>query len=101
MGTGAGAGVGTGAAVSGSPARTALSERRISSSETVVAMRAQRGIHFASGWMSLMYNFGGGFLDQETIASGEPVVTCTTPETVSSLDFYVNLLNCAPPDVGT
>jgi multiple sugar transport system substrate-binding protein len=70
-------------------------------SEYGVAMRAQRGIHFASGWMSLMYNFGGGFLDQETIASGEPVVTCTTPETVSSLDFYVNLLNCAPPDVGT
>mgnify|MGYP000871071686 FL=1 len=66
-----------------------------------VAMRAQRGIHFASGWMSLMYNFGGGFIDQATIASGEPAVTCTTDKTIASLNFYVELLKCAPPDVGT
>jgi len=66
-----------------------------------VSMRAQRGIHFASGWMSLMYNFGGGFLDQTTLDGDEPVVTCTTPETVDSLNFFVNLLKCAPPDVGT
>lgn len=66
-----------------------------------VSMRAQRGIHFASGWMSLMYNFGGGFLDQAALAKGETVVTCTTPETVASLQFYVDLLKCAPPDVGT
>lgn len=66
-----------------------------------VSMRAQRGIHFASGWMSLMYNFGGGFLDQTTLEDDEPVVTCTTPETIDSLNFFVNLLKCAPPDVGT
>lgn len=66
-----------------------------------VSMRAQRGIHFASGWMSLMYNFGGGFLDQPSIAAGAPVVTCATPETVASLEFYVDLLRQAPPDVGT
>ena len=66
-----------------------------------VTMRAQRGIHFASGWMSLMYNFGGGFLDQSTIDSGEVVVTCTTPETIESLNYFVELLKCAPPDVGT
>jgi len=66
-----------------------------------VSMRAQRGIHFASGWMSLMYNFGGGFLDQAALANGETVVTCTTPETIESLQFYVDLLKCAPPDVGT
>lgn len=66
-----------------------------------VSMRAQRGIHFASGWMSLMYNFGGGFLDQAALAKGETIVTCTTPETVASLQFYVDLLKCAPPDVGT
>ena len=65
------------------------------------SMRAQRGIHFASGWMSLMYNFGGGFLDQSTIASGTPKVTCNTPETVASLKFYVDLLKNAPQDVGT
>lgn len=66
-----------------------------------VSMRAQRGIHFASGWMSLMYNFGGGFLDQSTIGSDKVVVTATTPETIDSLEFYVDLLKCAPPDVAT
>jgi len=66
-----------------------------------VSMRGQRGIHFASGWMSLMYNFGGGFLDQSTIGSDKVVATANTPETVKSLQFYVDLLKCAPPDVGT
>lgn len=66
-----------------------------------VSMRAQRGIHFASGWMSLMYNFGGGFLDQQRLAEGEVAFTCTTPETVSSLEYFVELLGCAPSDVGT
>ncbi len=63
-----------------------------------VAMRAQRGIHFASGWMSLMYNFGGGFVDQQALAKGEDVVTCDTPETIASLQFYVDLMKNAPAD---
>jgi len=66
-----------------------------------VSMRAQRGIHFASGWMSLMYNFGGGFLDQSTIGSDDEIVTCTTDETKESLKYFVDLLKCAPPDVGS
>ena len=66
-----------------------------------VSMRAQRGIHFASGWMSLMYNFGGGFMDQAALARGEAIMTCDTPETRASLKFYVDLLKNAPPDVGT
>lgn len=66
-----------------------------------VAMRGQRGIHFASGWMSLMYNFGGGFMDQKALASGQTKFTANTPETVKSLEFYVDLLKNAPPDVGT
>lgn len=66
-----------------------------------VSMRAQRGIHFASGWMSLMYNFGGGFMDQAALANGDVVFTANTPETVQSLQFYVDLLQNAPPDVGT
>jgi multiple sugar transport system substrate-binding protein/sorbitol/mannitol transport system substrate-binding protein len=66
-----------------------------------VSMRAQRGIHFASGWMSLMYNFGGGFMDQQALADGDIVFTANTPETVQSLQFYVDLLQNAPPDVGT
>lgn len=66
-----------------------------------VAMRAQRGIHFASGWMSLMYNFGGGFLDQSTIGKDKVVVTANSPKTVQSLQYFIDLLKCAPPDVGT
>ncbi|MDR1394477.1 MAG: sugar ABC transporter substrate-binding protein [Bifidobacteriaceae bacterium] len=66
-----------------------------------VSMRAQRGIHFASGWMSLMYNFGGGFMDQAALAEGEAVLTTETPQTKESLQFYVDLLRNAPPDVGT
>lgn len=66
-----------------------------------VSMRAQRGIHFASGWMSLMYNFGGGFVDQSTIGTDKVVVTCNTDETKESLQFYLDLLACAPPDVGS
>ncbi|MFV0407451.1 MAG: ABC transporter substrate-binding protein [Propioniciclava sp.] len=66
-----------------------------------VAMRGQRGIHFASGWMSLMYNFGGGFMDQEALANGDIVFTANTPETQESLQFYVDLLKNAPPDVGS
>lgn len=65
------------------------------------SMRAQRGIHFASGWMSLMYNFGAGFIDQKSIGTDKVIVTCNTPETKASLQFYVDLLKCAPPDVGT
>jgi ABC-type glycerol-3-phosphate transport system substrate-binding protein len=61
-----------------------------------IAMRAQRGIHFASGWMTVMYNFGGGFLDQKTWKA-----TMTAPGTVQSLKYYTELLKYAPPDVGT
>lgn len=66
-----------------------------------VSMRAQRGIHFASGWMSLMYNFGGGFLDQSTIGTDDLKITTNDAKTVDSLQFYVDLMNCAPPDVGS
>jgi multiple sugar transport system substrate-binding protein/sorbitol/mannitol transport system substrate-binding protein len=66
-----------------------------------VSMRAQRGIHFASGWMSLMYNFGGGFMDQAALADGEVVLTTETPGTKESLQFFLDLLKNAPPDVGT
>lgn len=66
-----------------------------------VSMRGQRGIHFASGWMSLMYNFGGGFMDQKALETGEVKFTADTPETKESLQFYVDLLKNAPKDVGT
>ena len=61
-----------------------------------VAMRAQRGIHNASGLMTIMYNFGGGFIDQQTFE-----VTMNDPNTVKALQFYVDLLQNAPPDVAS
>lgn len=59
-----------------------------------VAMRAQRGIHFASGLMSIMYGLTDGFVDQET---GEP--TMDDPEMVAALQYYVDLLSYGPPDI--
>lgn len=59
-----------------------------------VAMRAQRGIHFASGLMSIMYGLTDGFVDQTT---GEP--TMDDPEMVAALQFYVDLLSYGPPDI--
>lgn len=61
-----------------------------------VTMRAQRGIHAASGLMTVMYNFGGGFINQETGA-----VTMTDPKTVDAMQFYVDLLKNAPKDVAS
>ncbi|MGI2292991.1 ABC transporter substrate-binding protein [Paenibacillus sp. GXUN7292] len=61
-----------------------------------VAMRAQRGIHFASGLMSIMYNFSDGILNQKT---GE--ITMNDPSMVQALQFYVDLLQNAPPDVAS
>ncbi|MGO4371266.1 extracellular solute-binding protein [Paenibacillus sp. MCAF20] len=61
-----------------------------------VTMRAQRGTHAASGLMTVMYNFGGGFLNQQT---GD--VTMTDPKTVQAMQFYVDLLKNAPKDVAS
>lgn len=60
-----------------------------------VAMRAQKGIHFASGWMTTMYQNGGQYLDQKTWK-----VLVNSPGTVKSLEYYVDLLNQGPPDIG-
>ncbi len=60
-----------------------------------VSMRAQRGIHFASGWMSLMYNFGGG--SSTSRPSGQTVwlLPQMRPKRLSLLQFFVDLLKCA------
>jgi len=59
-----------------------------------VAMRAQKGIHFASGWLTVMYQMGGQLLDQKTWK-----VLVNDPKTVASLEFYVDLLKQGPPDI--
>lgn len=61
-----------------------------------VSMRAQRGTHAASGLLSLMYNFGGGFIDQKTGKA-----TMTDPKTIQAMQFYVDLLQNAPKDVAS
>jgi len=61
-----------------------------------VSMRAQRGTHAASGLLSLVYNFGGGFIDQKTGKA-----TMTDPKTVQAMQFYVDLLKNAPKDVSS
>lgn len=61
-----------------------------------VALRAQRGVHFASGWLTIMYAFCDGMMDQETL---EP--TINDPGVVESLQWYLDMLACAPPDVAT
>jgi ABC-type glycerol-3-phosphate transport system substrate-binding protein len=60
-----------------------------------IGMRGQKGIHFASGWMTTMYQNGGHFLDQQ---SWEVLVN--SPDTVASLEYYVDLLKQGPPDIG-
>ena len=61
-----------------------------------VALRAQRGIHFASGWLTTMYAFCDGMMDQKTL---EPKID--DPGVVESLEWYLEMLKCAPPDVST
>jgi ABC-type glycerol-3-phosphate transport system substrate-binding protein len=60
-----------------------------------IAMRGQKGIHFGSGWMTVMYQLGGQFLDQKTWK-----VLVNDPKTVASLEYYVELLKQGPPDIG-
>jgi ABC-type glycerol-3-phosphate transport system substrate-binding protein len=60
-----------------------------------VGMRAQKGVHFASGWMTTMYQNGGQYLDQKTWK-----VLVNSPGTVKSLQYYVDLLHQGPPDIG-
>lgn len=61
-----------------------------------VSLRAQRGIHFASGWLTTMYAFCDGMMDQKTL---EPKIN--DPGVVESLQWYLDMLACAPPDVST
>ena len=61
-----------------------------------VALRAQRGVHFASGWLTTMYAFCDGMMDQKTL---EPKID--DEGVVESLQWYLYMLACAPPDVST
>jgi multiple sugar transport system substrate-binding protein len=60
------------------------------------SMRAQKGIHFASGLLTLMYQFSPGFWDPKT---GEDKIA--SPENVEALQYYLDLLKTMPKDVGS
>lgn len=61
-----------------------------------ISMRAQKGIHFASGMMTTMYQMGGQYLDEK-----DWKVTVNDPKTVDSLKYFVELLKQGPPDIST
>jgi multiple sugar transport system substrate-binding protein len=59
-----------------------------------MAFRGQKGIMFASGWLTLVYNFGDGFVDQKTWEA-----RMNSADVKESLDYFTRLLKTAPPDV--
>lgn len=61
-----------------------------------IAMRAQKGIHFTSGLMTLMYQFTDGFFDPETDEN-----TVVSDDNVRALEYYLELLQYAPSDVAS
>lgn len=61
-----------------------------------ISMRAQKGIHFTSGLLTLMYQFSDGFFDAKTGAN-----RITDPQNVQALQYYLDLLKNAPSDVAS
>lgn len=59
-----------------------------------MAFRGQKGIMFASGWLTLVYNFGDGFVDQTTWEA-----RMNSEDVKESLEYYTRLLKTCPPDV--
>jgi multiple sugar transport system substrate-binding protein len=61
-----------------------------------ISMRGQKGIQFASGLLTVMYQFSDGFFNPKTGAN-----QIASPENVQALQYYVDLLKNAPPDVSS
>ena len=59
-----------------------------------IGHRAKTGIFFASGWLTHIYDFGDGFVDQQKWTS-----RMTEPDVQQSLEWFTELLKTAPPDV--
>jgi len=59
-----------------------------------IGHRAQTGIFFASGWLTHVYDFGDGFVDQQNWTS-----RMTEPDVQQSLEWFTEMLKTAPPDV--
>lgn len=61
-----------------------------------MTMRAAQGIQFASAWLQLIYQFGGGFVDQQTLE-----VTIDDEPTIESLEYFIELLKTGPVGIET
>lgn len=59
-----------------------------------MTMRARQGIMFASAWLQLIYQFGGGIVDQKTL---EP--TIDSPESIRSLEYFIEILKTGPQGI--
>ncbi len=59
-----------------------------------IALRAQKGSYFASGWLTFIYDFGDGFVDQTNWTA-----RMDQPDVAESLEYMTRLLKTAPPDV--
>ncbi len=59
-----------------------------------MAHRAMTGIYFASGWLSHVYSFGDGFIDQKTWK-----MRLNSDDVKESLDWFIKLLKTGPPDI--
>jgi ABC-type glycerol-3-phosphate transport system substrate-binding protein len=60
-----------------------------------IAMRAQRGGHFTSGWLTLLYQFSDGLFEPD----GTPALTSS--ENVEALQYFIDLLSTGPADISS
>ena len=58
-----------------------------------IAMRGRRGHHIVYAWLQFLYNFGGKIFDENYN------VLLNSPEAIKSLQYYVDLMQFAPPGI--
>lgn len=60
------------------------------------SMRGQKGIHFTSALLTMMYQYSTGFWDPATGAD-----QIASPDNVEAMQYYLDLLQTMPKDVGS
>ncbi|MGE5582943.1 MAG: extracellular solute-binding protein [Bacillota bacterium] len=59
-----------------------------------ISMRGRRGHHIVYGWFQFLYPFGGS-----VFAPGTTKVTINSPESIASLQYFVDLMKYAPTGI--
>ncbi|NLJ80700.1 MAG: extracellular solute-binding protein [Firmicutes bacterium] len=59
-----------------------------------ISMRGRRGHHIVYGWFQSLYPFGGAVFHPGTFD-----IAVETPETIASLQYFVDLMKFAPPGI--